>query len=159
MICTTKIQAERVAKAGAAKMDALGYDYKRSAHVGYILYVTNPEGARYRVSLNPQGANCSCKFFDENRAHGVCKHIEWGREKLAFETWVDEQEALLVDGDLARFDHVDDWQDVPGSPGRDRSETPIPSASAWPSCPLHGPFYAATNGQPMSTCDRCEEYR
>ena len=37
--------------------------------------------------------------------------------------------------------------------------TPAPAAPAWPSCPLHGPHYAAGNGQPMNTCERCEKYR
>jgi hypothetical protein len=81
----------------------------------------------------------------ENAEHRVCKHALYVAREIAFLAWVAEQEAFLEARDEYRFDHVDDAQ-----------ETPAP---AWPSCPLHGPYDAAESGQPMSSCDRCEECR
>jgi|GEM_PF-6357579 len=88
MFCTSLIQAQRVAEAGARKMMDAGYTYQqRTPGVAHVFRVVNPEGKTYRVSLpapmNGHQANCSCKFFDANRAFKVCKHILFVQEEEA----------------------------------------------------------------------------
>jgi hypothetical protein len=133
MKCISKIQAERVAMAGAAKMDRLGYDYRRSRSGAGVLYVRNPDGARYRVNLDPAAPSCDCAFFADNAQFGTCKHLIWGREQMAFELWVDEQEAML-----------------------DEMYPVIPPATSRPAiCPHCGSSNPFDND---STCPHCEDY-
>jgi hypothetical protein len=115
-------------------MDREGYDYRRSrAAASTVLYVKNPEGTRYRVNLTETAPSCDCPFFAENREHGICKHLVWGREQMAFELWVDEQEAML-----------------------NEMYPILPPATSRPAiCPHCGTSNPFDND---STCPRCEDY-
>jgi hypothetical protein len=151
MKCTTKIQIERIAAAGAKKMLGEGYTFERCANPN-VFKVVRPAakgGGYYFVQFEGEGikVHCFCAFFTENAAHGTCKHIVFVREEL-------EAEAATV----AQAEAYEDYRDFLA----DREDQEVARrmvGTAWPSCPLHGPHYAADNGQPMSTCDRCEECR
>ncbi len=89
MKATTKIQAERVAKAGAAKMNALTHtmkdcSIKRLRGIQFTI-INNDNAARYTVSIDPAKTFCGCPFFRENREFGACKHIEYARQEQAWE--------------------------------------------------------------------------
>lgn len=91
MVCETKKEAARVAYFGAIKMESQGYQYKefwpfalengQLRGGGYIVRrgltaydVTDTDTAPVRT------LTCTCPFFRDNAAHGVCKHtakIEW----------------------------------------------------------------------------------
>jgi hypothetical protein len=91
MVCETKKEASRVAYFGAIKMDAQNYQLKEfwpfveekgtlrrggyTVRRGLTSYtVEDTDGASVRT------LKCSCPFYRDNAAHGVCKHttrIEW----------------------------------------------------------------------------------
>ena len=89
MKATTKTQAERIAKAGAKKMNAETHTIKGSSIkslIGKQFTITNNEsGERYTTSIDPKKTYCSCPFFQENKEFGVCKHIEYAKEDVAWE--------------------------------------------------------------------------
>ncbi len=63
MKATTKIQAERIARAGAAKMMAEKYTIKNSAFKALygkqFTIINNESGARYTTSIDPQNTFCT----------------------------------------------------------------------------------------------------
>lgn len=91
MVCETKKEAARVAYFGAIKMDAQNYvirefwpfveqggQLRRGGYTvrrGLTSYtVQDTDGAEKRT------LKCSCPFYRDNAAHGVCKHtqrVEW----------------------------------------------------------------------------------
>jgi hypothetical protein len=91
MVCETKKEAARVAYFGAIKMDAQNYQLKEfwpfveeagtlrrggyTVRRGLTSYtVQDTDGAEKRT------LTCTCPFYRDNAAHGVCKHItriEW----------------------------------------------------------------------------------
>ena len=89
MKAATKIQAERIAKSGAAKMNALTHAVKDSslkALRGKQFTITNNKtGARYTTSIDPAKTFCACPFYQENREFGICKHIEHLKDEAAWE--------------------------------------------------------------------------
>jgi predicted nucleic acid-binding Zn finger protein len=94
MVCTTKIQAERVAKAGAAKMDAQGYCIENSGFRAlynrqFRIFKGNEKTSAYTVSIEEGKTFCTCAFFRGNREFGTCKHIEKCREEAARQAWYD----------------------------------------------------------------------
>jgi len=109
MVATSKIQAERVAQAGARKMEAQGYTFTRSAANPGVFRIIKPEGGFYFVQDGPNmEPHCMCPFFADNSAFGTCKHIAWLRAELAWQAdaerraaeWEAEQQAR---GELAAF--------------------------------------------------------
>jgi predicted nucleic acid-binding Zn finger protein len=87
MKATTKIQATRIAEAGAHKMTADKYAIKPStitALAATMFTVVNLEtGKRYTVSIAEGKTFCSCPFYQENKEHGQCKHVSRCREEAA----------------------------------------------------------------------------
>ena len=88
MVCTTKIQAERVAGHGARKLDAQGYRLENVA--GGLYEVSAPGQTKpYLVETDSEmidfmgGGFCSCGFALENAEFGTCKHREWVLATLA----------------------------------------------------------------------------
>ncbi len=79
MKATTKIQATRIAEAGARKMTADKYTIKPSAIkalAATMFTVVNLETSkRYTVSIEEGKTFCSCPFFQENKEHAICKHV------------------------------------------------------------------------------------
>lgn len=81
MEAITKTQAKRIAYFGARKMTDQGYSFETCGAGGII---RRADGYGYSVCLPAGGetgvsGNCTCKFFEENQAHGVCKHIYWAQ--------------------------------------------------------------------------------
>lgn len=87
MQVTTKKEATRIAYFGAVKMASQDYQYRElrswSLENGELrnggFLVSAPGGEKYRVfdspfSVEKRELTCSCPFFTENKAHGVCKH-------------------------------------------------------------------------------------
>ncbi|MES2463618.1 MAG: hypothetical protein V4671_23840 [Armatimonadota bacterium] len=88
MICTTQVQAERVAESGAKKMNESGV-YSCSPYSGETYKVSKPGQADpYFVSVTAK--SCTCGFFWDNSAHGVCKHLLWLEGEI---DWVNRLEA------------------------------------------------------------------
>lgn len=87
MKATSKIQATRIAEAGARKMTADKYAIKPSAikslAATMFTVVNLKSGKRYTVSIEEGKTFCSCPFFQDNREHGVCKHTVRCREEAA----------------------------------------------------------------------------
>jgi hypothetical protein len=96
MICTSQIQAEKVAQAGARKMGPANYAVEENAinagkRTNYK--VTNLEsGERYRVNIAPGNTFCTCGFFLNNKQFGTCKHIVTCRLEAAYAEYCDQQE-------------------------------------------------------------------
>ena len=90
-----QIRAERIARAGAAKMTAAGYTFHPVRGTGFlpaaarkVLYVVKPDGDRYTVNTHRKTWNC--KFREENP---TCKHIIWASEQAEWEASVEAREA------------------------------------------------------------------
>ncbi len=83
----TQLQAQQIARAGAAKMSQQGYTFRRSACNPNVFRVIKPTGRFYFVQVAGPGTapNCMCRFFGENAAFGTCKHLEWLGGELAAE--------------------------------------------------------------------------
>jgi len=100
MKATSKQQAERIAKAGAAKMTAETHlikpsSIKRWAGVQFT-FVNLESGARYTTSIDPANTFCSCPFYRENREHKACKHIVKAGEEAAWAASVEAREPLFT---------------------------------------------------------------
>ncbi len=97
MKATTKMQAERIAQAGAAKMSAEKYTIKNSAFAALygrqFMVINRESGARYTVSIDPEKTFCACPFFQENREFGICKHLVKAREEAAWQASVEARAA------------------------------------------------------------------
>ncbi len=91
MKATTKIQAERVAAAGAAKMSGQGYTFRLYAGHDGAGHVINPQGDRYRV--NTQAGVCNCPFYRENWQFGTCKHLVWLKAEFDWQARADAEAA------------------------------------------------------------------
>lgn len=105
MKVTTKIQAERIARTGAAKMTAQGYSYKQSAANPSVFRVVRPDGGFYFVQVEGPGTklHCMCPFFAESSPFDTCKHLVWLSDELAYEAAL---EARCEEYDLALLDGV-----------------------------------------------------
>ena len=103
MKATTKIQAERIAKAGAAKITAETHEIKPSPFKRLIgeqfTYINRASGARYTTSITPSRTFCACPFFRENREFGICKHIHHAREEAEYAASVEAREAEYAPND------------------------------------------------------------
>jgi hypothetical protein len=102
MKCTSKVQAERIAKAGAAKMDREGYRIANSGvkalyNQQFRIIKSGEKAAAYIVGIAEGKTFCQCPFYRENAEFGTCKHIERCREEAEFQAWCDEQEAMLAE--------------------------------------------------------------
>ena len=85
MICTTKVQTERVAEIGAKKMNESGI-YSCSPFSADTYAVSKPgQEAPYYVSVTAKA--CTCPFFWENNH---CKHLVWLEAEIE---WVNRLEA------------------------------------------------------------------
>ena len=84
MKATTKNQAERIAKAGAAKMTGQGYRIQRSRFTPGSFCVIKADGSNNLADT--ARTYCSCAFFAENKEFGTCKHLEFARAEDEFET-------------------------------------------------------------------------
>ncbi len=85
MICTSKGQAEAVAKAGFNKMVASGeYSTLPPFNEGDPYFVCkNDEETFYRVDVYTDRMVCACPFYKENKQFGVCKHVLYVADELA----------------------------------------------------------------------------
>ncbi len=82
MKCSSKVQAERVANAGAAKM--IGeYVFKAFPMSQVAGHVVKADGTRYTV--NTHTSTCNCAFYGENRAFQTCKHLVFAKAEIAWE--------------------------------------------------------------------------
>ena len=99
MVCTSKVMAERVAKYGAAKMDAPKYQVKGAGFKGLIgksYVVLNMEiGKKYYVSVDRP--SCSCKFYQDNKEYRTCKHIVYCEKESADEARYSETERMMAE--------------------------------------------------------------
>jgi hypothetical protein len=138
MKCTSKVQAERIAKAGAAKMDREGYRIENSGlgtlyNKQFRVHRADAATAAYAVCIESGKTFCQCAFYRENKEFGTCKHIERCREEAEMQAWCDEQTEML-----------NDMYPV------------IPPATSRPAvCPQCGTSNPFDND---STCPRCEKY-
>lgn len=109
---------------------------------------------RYQVALpgvytqHPEGW-CTCPAWQKN---GVCKHV-----------YIASEEAEILARE-AEFDAAEEGRSFMLECSREHAvgftaEILADTEGAWPVCDLHGPYYAAENGAPMLSCDRCEEFR
>ena len=89
MKVTTKIQAERIAKAGSFKMD--GYTFRPHAGSEHAGKVVKPNGQFYRV--NVKASTCNCKFYQENFRFQACKHIAFAKAEIEWTARVNEEAA------------------------------------------------------------------
>ena len=80
MTTVDTMRAERIAKAGAAKMTAQGYTFNLFPMSRVAGHVVKADGTRYAV--NTFTGKCACPFHKEN---GICKHQVWLRDELARE--------------------------------------------------------------------------
>jgi hypothetical protein len=90
MQCTSKVQIERIAAAGAKKMRQQGYTFERCANPN-VFKVNKPKGqggGYYFAQFDGPGTkvHCFCPFFAENAPiHPECKHLCFLREELETE--------------------------------------------------------------------------
>ena len=75
MVCTSKIQAERVALIGAAKMAKAGYAAVQSPMNPNVWKCIKADGSFYRVEIRKMPKVCGCAFFRANRQFQTCKHV------------------------------------------------------------------------------------
>ena len=94
MKCSSKVQAERIAKAGAAKMAGQGYRIQRSRFTPGSFCVIKADGTNHLVDT--VRTFCSCPFFAENREFGTCKHLEYAREEADWEASVAAREGMYA---------------------------------------------------------------
>ena len=78
MICDSKKMANRVAIAGALKMNREGYTFVPFGAGGTV---RNTTGSKYFVCIPTESlrADCTCKFFAANWEYATCKHTVWAK--------------------------------------------------------------------------------
>ena len=166
MICTSRIQAGKVAAAGADKMERTGYRTSLTP-VANVYAVTKPDAsATYTVIEKAEAFTCNCEFFNANAQYEVCKHIVSvirHKEESARCDALAEQFARPIDCEeidilrpvvkLATIERDADLIDPYYVAPTRREDT-----GEWPSCPLHGP-YRAFNGRPDLDCWKCQKLR
>jgi predicted nucleic acid-binding Zn finger protein len=91
---TTKIQAEKIAAAGARKMVEQGYRIQNSSikslyNKQFRIVKAGEKVAAYTASIEEGKVYCSCPFFQENKEFQVCKHILACREAAAENDFAD----------------------------------------------------------------------
>ncbi len=87
MKAATKIQAERIAKAGSFKM--AGYTFRPYAGSEHAGHVVKPSGEVYRV--NVKASTCNCAFYRENWQFQACKHLEFAKAEIEWTARVNEE--------------------------------------------------------------------
>lgn len=109
MKCTTKAQAEAIAKAGSFKMYE-GKNYTMDAQVAFLprlaqtrFWITNLD-SKARYNVNTYQGICNCPFFLENREFGVCKHLLYARAENEWEKRQDEMFAEIEERGHALHD-------------------------------------------------------
>jgi len=101
MKCTSKIQAVKIAAAGARKMTDAQYAHfapfgDETVHT--LAKIGDEEETFYTLKPKPEGGfTCNCGFYTENQEFGVCKHGVYLTEELALQAWVDHQVQMLED--------------------------------------------------------------
>lgn len=109
----TREAAERIARAGANKMDAQGYTWKHDGFSGNAFIVTKPEtqdepSAIYNVTLSNGGVDgvntelqaCSCPFCDNGFNRHTCKHCVFVIDGVKAEMEADQARA----NDFSEYD-------------------------------------------------------
>jgi len=81
---------------------------------------------------------CNCPAFQYD---GACKH----------QAFVAEYQRITEGEEMADL--------IAEESGAAQFEAAKKITAEWPTCPIHGPYYASLHGSPMSTCDRCEKWR
>jgi hypothetical protein len=111
MKCINQQQANRVAKAGAAKMNGQGYTLR--SEVNFLplanqnrFQVRKVDGTRYVVNLFHR--TCSCPFHAENKEFKTCKHLVWADTEKAY-TLHAEEAAAAFDAEQAG---AEEWADM-----------------------------------------------
>ena len=100
MKATTKMQAERMAKAGAAQM--AGYTFAPYQGHTYTVTKAGQEEMPYYTSVEANA--CTCEFFRQNAEFGTCKHLEWLKGELEAEAW---WAATAEEAEFARYELAD----------------------------------------------------
>lgn len=92
MICDSKKMANRVAIAGALKMNAEGYRFRPWGGGGTV---AKEDHSRNFVTLSSEGitAHCTCQFYAANWEHRTCKHLVWAGWQVEAANEREEQQA------------------------------------------------------------------